>query len=248
VFQYPCKGCNYSKYILSKSRCFGWPKFDGTEIAEGEALPDDLGTLEVSTGLQDAPRNSPNVTLDKVVSHVSHTCLKAPADKVAAWAATPVLSPVCLPAPVTLDINTYHQPITQSMFATAPMPQPVTTSYASLTSDKLPSSQIPTSKSSLHSAAALKSVHILSKFWGDEVEEVMEDTLSPDKRIEVEEDNVEALISDFEKHYPCLSESAKAEKKKKKHVNKVRPTSFNSAGMRTRAQKSNYKAVLAVTE
>lgn len=179
-----------------------------------------MGTIEVFTGLQDAPRNSPNVTLDKVV----------------AWAATPVLSPV-----------SYHQPVTQSMYATAPMPQPVTTSYASLTSDKHPSSQIPIFKSSLHSAAALKSVQILSKFWGDDVEEVMEDTISSDKRIEAEEDNVEALISDFEKHYPSLSESTKAEKKKKKHVHKVRPASFNSPGMRTRAQKSNSKVVLAAS-
>jgi len=55
------------------------------------------------------------------------------------------------------------------------MSQLITTSYASLTTDKLPSSQIliPIFKSSFHSAAALKSVHILSKFWGDEVEEVM---------------------------------------------------------------------------
>jgi len=196
-------------------------------VSFGEVLPDDLGTLEVSIGLPNAPRNSPNVTLDKVV----------------AWAATPVLSPVC--APVTFDINTYHQPVTQSMYAIAPMPQPVTTSYASLTSDKLPSSQIPTFKSSLHSAAAIKSVQILSKFWGDEVEEVMEDTISHDNRIEAEEDKVESLISDFEKHYPSLSDSSKAEKKKKKHMHKARPASFNSAGMRTRAQKcnSNYRIV-----
>lgn len=93
-----------------------------------------------------------------------------------------------------------------------PMPQPITTSYASLTPDKLPSSQIlvPASKSSFHSAAALKSVQILSKFWGEEVEEVMEDTFNHDKRLEMED-------------YPSLSESTKAEKKKKKHVNKVKP-------------------------
>jgi len=69
----------------------------------------------------------------------------------------------------------------------------------------------------------------------------MEDTLSPDKRIVVEEDNVEALISYFKKHYPSLSESNKAEIKKKKHVNKVRLASFNSVGMRTRAQKKVYQ-------
>lgn len=65
-----------------------------------------------------------------------------------------------------------------------PTPQPVTTNYASLTSDKLPSSQtwVPASKSSLCSAAALKSVQILSKYWGDEVEEG-------------EDHNVEALVS-----------------------------------------------------
>jgi len=56
--------------------------------------------------------------------------------KVAAWAATLVFSPVCLP--VTLDKNTSHQPATQSMYATAPMPQPVTTIYDSLTTGKLP--------------------------------------------------------------------------------------------------------------
>jgi len=91
--------------------------------------------------------------------------------KVATWAATPLLSPVSLLAPVSLNKNTSHQPATQSMHPTAPMPQPVTTSYASLTSDKLPSNQIlvPASKSSLHSAGALKSLQILSKFWGDEV-------------------------------------------------------------------------------
>jgi len=46
------------------------------------------------------------------------------------------------------------------------MSQPITSSYDSLTTDKLPSSQIlvPASKSSFHSAAALKSVKILSKF------------------------------------------------------------------------------------
>jgi len=58
--------------------------------------------------------------------------------KVAAWATTLVFSPVCLPAPVTLDKNTSHQPATQSMYATAPMPQPVTTIYDSLTTRKLP--------------------------------------------------------------------------------------------------------------
>jgi len=120
-----------------------------------------------------------------------------------------------------------------------PMPQPITTSYASLTIDKLPSSQIlvPASKSSFHSAAALKSVHVLSKFWGDEVEkveEVMEDTLSHDQRLGMED-------------YPSLSKSIKAERKKKKQMNKVKPSSFNSAGMRTRAQKGTSKADLTDT-
>jgi len=118
------------------------------------------------------------------------------------WNEVEVLSPVCLPAPVTLDKNTSHQ----SMYATVSIPHPVTTRYARSTSDKLPSIQIlvHASKPSLHSAAALKSVHILSKFWGDEVEEVMEDTLSHDKRREVEEDNDEAIVSDFDQHCPSL--------------------------------------------
>lgn len=92
-----------------------------------------------------------------------------------------------------------------------PMPQPITASYASLTPDKLPSSQIlvPASKSFFHSTASLKSVQILSKFWGEEVEEVMEDTFNHDKRLEME-------------YYPSLSESTKVERKKKKHVNKVK--------------------------
>jgi len=50
----------------------------------------------------------------------------------------------------------------------------------------------------------------------------LEDTLSHDKRLEIED-------------YPSLSESTKVESKKKKQVNKVKPSSFNSAGMRTRA-------------
>jgi len=59
-------------------------------------------------------------------------------------------------------------------------------------------------KSSRCSAATLKSVQILSKVWGNEVEEVMEDTLNHDKRLEVEEDNDEAIISNFDQHYPSL--------------------------------------------
>ncbi|KEH22611.1 DUF4283 domain protein [Medicago truncatula] len=81
--------------------------------------------------------------------------------------------------------------------------------YANLTTDKLPSSQIL----------------------------VIEDTISHDKRLEMED-------------YPSLSESTKTEikkKKKKKQVNKVIPSSFNSAGMRTRAQKGTSKAALADT-
>jgi len=110
-----------------------------------------------------------------------------------------------------------------------PMPQPITTIYASLTTDKLPSSQtlVPSSKSSLHFAAALKSVQILSKFWGDEVDGEMEDTHIPDKRLEVE-NCAEAFLSDFEQHYPSVYESTKAERKKKKQMNKLKPTSFNS--------------------
>jgi len=84
-----------------------------------------------------------------------------------------------------------------------------------LTSDKLPSNQnlVLAAKTSLHSTTALKSVQILSKFWGDEVEE---------------EGNDEAIPSIVEQHYPSLSESTKAERKPKKLVNKVKPTSFNS--------------------
>ena len=152
-----------------------------------------------------------------------------------------VLAPVFVPALVTLDKNTSHQ----SMSAIVSMPQSVTTHYDSLTSDKLPSSKIlfPVSKPSLHSAAALKSVQILSKFWGDELEEVLEDTLSHDERLAVEDHD-----GDFEQHYPSLSESNKAERKKKKQVNKVKPSSFNSAGMRTRAQKGSPKATLTDIE
>jgi hypothetical protein len=136
------------------------------------------------------------------------------------WANTPVLTHLAMPS---CSVSNHL------------MPQPITTSYTSLTSDKLPSSQIlgPASKPSHHSAAALKSVQILSKFWGDEV---------------AEEDNNEALTSVFVQHYPSLSKSTKAEKKKKKQLNKVKPNSFNSAGMRTRAEKSTSTAALADTE
>jgi len=71
------------------------------------------------------------------------------------------------------------QPATQTMTTIpcvdmpGPMPQPITTYHDNLTSDKLPFSHvlIPASITSLPSTAALKSVQILSKFWGDEVEE-----------------------------------------------------------------------------
>jgi len=63
-----------------------------------------------------------------------------------------------------------------------------------------------------------------------------------------EEDNDETITSIFEQHYPSLSQSTKAERKQKKQVNKVKPTSFNSAGMRTRAQKGTSKATMTYTE
>jgi hypothetical protein len=50
---------------------------------------------------------------------------------------------------------------------------------------------------------------------------VIEDTISHDKRLEMED-------------YPSLSKSTKTKRKKKKQVNKVIPYSFNSAEMRTR--------------
>lgn len=86
---------------------------------------------------------------------------------------THVLTPLTMPIQMYggqfgLDKNTSHLPSTQSMFATTPILQPVRTSYASLTRDTLPSSQtlVPSSKSPLHSTGTLKSVQILSKFWG----------------------------------------------------------------------------------
>lgn len=69
----------------------------------------------------------------------------------------------------------------------------------------------------------------------DEVEEMLEDTISHDKRLEMED-------------YPSLFESTKTERMKKKQVNKVMPSSFNSARMRTRAQKGTFKTALADTE
>jgi len=74
----------------------------------------------------------------------------------------------------------------------------VTTRLARLTSDKLPSNQTMIPAFKPLSAATLMSVQILSKLWGDEVEE----------------DNVEAIISNFEQHYPSLSESTNAEKRR----------------------------------
>jgi hypothetical protein len=161
------------------------------------------------------------------------------------WANTPVLTPLDLPSSsvpshLRLDKSLHQFPVepgdcahitsfdasvkvTPDNNTSHPsMPHLVTTSYDSLTSDKLPSNQNLVLASKPHSVAALKSVQILSKFWGDEV---------------VEEDNDETNTSIFEQHYPSLSERTKAERKQKKQVNKVKPISFNLAGMRTRAQK-----------
>jgi len=101
--------------------------------------------------------------------------------------------------------------------------------------EKLPSSQtlIPAFKPL--SATAQMSVQIFSKIWGDEVEGG-----------EVEEDNAETIVSDFEHPYPSLSESIKAEKKKK-HVSKVMHVNFNLAGTRTCAQNATFKTTLRTT-
>ena len=179
------------------------------ENVTGEALLDDTDTLEVSEDWQGAVRNSPKVVPAEAVSYVNHTSLEAPGD-------FELLGVSVIPATSIRVVNTERLKAWVDTPVLTPMPQPITTSYASLTTDKLPSSQIlvPASKSSFHSTAALKSVHILSKFWGDEVEEVMEDTPSHDQRLDLED-------------YPSLSESTKPERKKKKLMNKVKPSSFN---------------------
>jgi len=148
------------------------------ENENGEALLGDTDILEVFEGLQDAARKSPNVVSEaaivsplEVVEVVSISGDEAPTsveerpskavDPVTLlhWANTPVLTPLALPSnsvepgdrahtaaidasvKVTLDNNTSH-PF---------MPQPITTSCDSLTSDKLPSNQnlVPTSKPKL---------------------------------------------------------------------------------------------------
>jgi len=69
----------------------------------------------------------------------------------------------------------------------------------------------------------------------EEVEELMADTFSHEWRLVMED-------------YPSLSESSKTVRKTKKQVNKVMPSSFNSAVMRTRAQKGTSKAALTDTK
>jgi len=68
------------------------------------------------------------------------------------------------------------------------MRQLVTTRFASLTSDKLPSSQTLVSASKPLYDATLKSVQILSKFWRDEVEEgddhISEAPMSSNKNVD----------------------------------------------------------------
>ncbi|AET01167.1 hypothetical protein MTR_8g005930 [Medicago truncatula] len=135
---------------------------------------------------------------------------------------THVLTPLTMPIQMYggqfgLDKNTSHLPSTQSMFRHATF-KPNFGSFF----------QIP-SPFYWNPKECPDSFQIL----GDEVEDAIEDTLSHDKRLDVEEDNDEALISNFEQHYPSLYESTKAERKKKKHVNKVRFASFNSVGMTT---------------
>jgi len=57
-----------------------------------------------------------------------------------------------------------------------------------------------------------------------------------------------SIVSYFEHHYPSLSKSTKEEKNEKKYVSKVKSASFNSVGMRTRAQKGTSKIGLAAIE
>ncbi|RHN78239.1 hypothetical protein MtrunA17_Chr1g0163341 [Medicago truncatula] len=226
------------------------------DVVSGEALPEYLHTLEVPGAVTDLSKDIP-----------AEVALSEAPPKPVAYASEHDRSPVSRghssdkqmrqnvgrvsfpnPSSLSFEQGSIDARVVDSDRLKAwvdtpvltPMPQPITTSYANLTVDKLPSSQILVlaSKSSFHSAAALKSVQILSKFWEDEVEkveDVMEDTLSHDKRLEMED-------------FPSLSESTKTEKKKKKQVNKVMPFSFNSAEMRTRAEKSTSKAALTNTE
>jgi len=52
----------------------------------------------------------------------------------------------------------------------------------------------------------------------------------------------------LEQYYPSLPESIKAEKKKKKHLNKMKSANFNLVEMRTRAQKGASKVALTATK
>jgi len=94
------------------------------------------------------------------------------------------------------------------------LPMPIIINHISLTCDILLACTVLKFVLNLPFAAAQKSVFILSKFCGDEV---YEDT------------NESLKVKSYKKH--------------KKQMNKEKAACFNSAGMRTRAQKGTSKVI-----
>jgi len=148
-------------------------------FSEDAAIVSPLEVVEIVSNSRDEAPTSVEERPSKLVDPV--TLLH--------WVNTPVLTPLALPSNsvpnhLSLDKSLHQFPVEpgdcahiaafdasvkvtlDNNISHPSMPQPVTARYDSLTSDKLPSNQnlVPTSKPSLHSAAALKSVQILSEF------------------------------------------------------------------------------------
>jgi len=106
-----------------------------------------------------------------------------------------------LDASLIIDPNMALNPVLSdkhNIVVQHPMPQPTTTYYTSLTSDKLPvSTVIRKQTTNIHSEASLKSVQILKKFWGD-IDDDVEDSASDDSLQEAEFDVSKYLAHNVE--------------------------------------------------
>jgi len=133
-----------------------------------------------------------------------------------------------------------------------PMPQPITTAYTSLTSDKRPISTIVGKQTTnIHSEASLKIVQILKKFWGDVDDDVEDSAFDSLQEAEI---NVSKYLAHKVElgNLPRTNRKAQRQKKEKanaskisdnpkkqnKHIKQAYPAdSMDSEGIITRSKK-----------
>lgn len=169
-----------------------------------ELASNQMGILDVPLILDvpfKAPCSSETRPLNNSVTSVSAPKALDPA-LVANWAATPVLTPTCFPTPITSNYEFLGMD-----------KRPPTTPYVQI----------------FHSAAANKTIQVLKKFWGDEVDEDNSESDFPN-------DNTDGSNKYFEENLvkACSSKASKQQKKQKSPRQKK---DNSKEGMKTRFKK-----------